>query len=73
MCGLLLPAYCWNSAGRPVSRSILMAIGGWVENKLPKFIPKSGWMINRCAVDGLANIGVRREYASSFESALAKA
>ena len=38
-----------------------LAMGGWVENRLPKFIPSSGWMMNRCAVDGLACIGMRRE------------
>ena len=35
--------YYWvNSAGRPVRRSIRFAIGGCVENKLPRFIPSSG-------------------------------
>ena len=34
--------YCVNSAGRPVSRSMRFAIGGWVENRLPKFIPRNG-------------------------------
>ena len=38
----MLSAYCVNSAGLPVSRSILLAIGGCVENKLPKFIPSKG-------------------------------
>jgi hypothetical protein len=66
-------SHCINSAGLPVSRSIRFAIGGCVENKLPKFIPNSGWIINRCAVDGDAAIGTRREYASSFCSALASA
>ena len=23
-----------------------LAIGGWVENRLPKFMPNSGWMMN---------------------------
>ena len=54
-------------------RSIRFAIGGWVENKLPKFIPSSGWMINKCAVDGEAAIGTRFEYVSNFCSALASA
>lgn len=53
--------YCKNSAGRPVSRSILLAIGGCVENRFPKFIPSSGWIINKCAVEGDAAIGTRRE------------
>ena len=65
--------YCMNSAGRPVRRSIRFAIGGWVENKLPKFIPRNGWIIKRCAVDGVASIGTRFEYASSFDNALASA
>jgi hypothetical protein len=34
--------YCINSAGRPVRRSMRFAIGGWVENRLPKFIPRNG-------------------------------
>src|SRR6516165_7744867 len=34
--------YCWNSAGRPVKRSIRFAIGGWVEKRFPKLIPSSG-------------------------------
>src|SRR5208337_2450523 len=33
--------YCINSAGRPVSRSIRLAMGGCVENRLPKLIPPS--------------------------------
>ena len=41
-CQVLSAAYCVNSAGRPVSRSIRLAIGGWVENRLPKFIPRNG-------------------------------
>ena len=39
--------YCVNSAGRPVNRSMRLAIGGWVENKLPKFIPNRGWTMNK--------------------------
>ena len=35
-------AYCVNSAGRPVRRSMRLAIGGCVENRLPKFIPING-------------------------------
>jgi len=31
--------YCPNSAGLPVKRSILLAVGGCVENRLPKLIP----------------------------------
>src|SRR5208282_6853470 len=31
--------YWENSAGLPVRRSILFAVGGWVENRLPKLIP----------------------------------
>jgi hypothetical protein len=54
-------SYCVNSAGRPVNRSILFAIGGCVENKLAKFTPTSGWIINKCAVDGVAAMGNRRE------------
>ena len=38
----VLFAYWVNSAGRPVRRSIRFAIGGWVENKLPKFMPRNG-------------------------------
>lgn len=34
--------YCVNSAGLPVSFSIRLAIGGCVENRFPKFIPKKG-------------------------------
>ena len=53
-----LRTYRPKSAGRPVSRSIRFAVGGWVENRLPKLIPpKNGWMIKRCAVDGLAISG----------------
>jgi hypothetical protein len=40
--GRVLFAYWVNSAGRPVKRSIRFAIGGWVENKLPKFMPRNG-------------------------------
>jgi len=40
--GRVLFAYWVNSAGRPVRRSIRFAIGGWVENKLPKFMPRNG-------------------------------
>jgi hypothetical protein len=53
--------YCMNSAGRPVRRSIRFAIGGWVEKRLPKFIPSNGWMMNKCAVEGVAAMGTRRE------------
>jgi len=35
-------SYCINSAGLPVRRSMRFAIGGWVENRLPKFIPRNG-------------------------------
>jgi hypothetical protein len=39
-----------------------LAVGGCVENKLPKLIPpKNGAMIKRCAVDGLAISGLCRE------------
>jgi len=34
-----LRVYWKNSAGLPVNRSILFAVGGWVENRLPKLIP----------------------------------
>jgi len=54
--------YCPNSAGLPVNRSILLAVGGWVENKLPKLMPpKNGAMMKRCAVEGLATNGKRCE------------
>src|SRR5580704_2020311 len=52
--------YC-ISAGRPVSRSIRLAIGGWVENRLPKLIPRKGATMNKCAVEGEAAIGRRFE------------
>src|SRR5208283_1665228 len=52
---VFLRDYCPNSAGLPVNRSIRFAVGGWVENKLPKVIPpRNGAMMKRCAVDGLA-------------------
>ena len=36
-------SYCIvYSAGRPVSRSIRFAMGGWVENRLPRLIPRNG-------------------------------
>ena len=54
--------YCRNSAGRPVNRSMRFAVGGCVENRFPKLIPpKNGWMMKRCAVDGVASSGCRRE------------
>jgi hypothetical protein len=57
-----LRVYWKNSAGRPVNRSILFAVGGWVENRLPKLIPpRNGAMMKRCAVDGLAISGRWRE------------
>jgi hypothetical protein len=31
--------------------------GGWVENKLIKLLPESGFTMNICAVDGLASMG----------------
>ncbi len=53
-----LRPYCPNSAGLPVNRSIRFAVGGWVENKLPKLIPpRNGAIMKRCAVDGLAKSG----------------
>ena len=57
-----LRVYWKNSAGRPVNRSILFAVGGCVENRLPKLIPpKNGAIMKRCAVDGLATSGRWRE------------
>jgi hypothetical protein len=53
--------YGSRSAERPVNRSIRLAIGGWVENRLEKFTPSSGATMNRCAVDGVACIGTRFE------------
>src|ERR1700751_1275216 len=72
---LLRPVYATrlNSAGRPVSRSIRLAIGGCVENRLPTLKPSNGATMNKCAVEGLAAIGMRLEYASSFPRALASA
>jgi hypothetical protein len=55
---LELRTYRPKSAGLPVKRSIRFAVGGWVENRLPKLIPPmNGWMMKRCAVDGLAISG----------------
>ena len=65
--------YGSNSAGRPVSLSMRLAIGGWVENRLEKSTPSNGATMNRCAVEGVACMGMRFEYASSFLSALARA
>ena len=45
LCSLLIVHYCINSAGLPVRRSILFAIGGWVENRLanvPALTPRNG-------------------------------
>lgn len=63
-----------SSAGRPVSRSMRLAIGGWVENRFAKLTPlSSGATMKRCAFDGEACMGMRFEQASSFFSALARA
>ena len=50
-----------NSAGRPVNLSIRFAVGGCVENRLPKLIPRNGAMMNKCAVEGVATNGIRFE------------
>jgi len=68
-----IPSQASSSAGRPVNRSIRLAMGGWVENRLAKSIPSSGFTMNRCAVDGVAVIGRRREDMSSFFRAFASA
>ena len=47
---------------RPISRSILFCIGGWVENKLVNMPPPtSGCAINKCALEGDATMGRRFE------------
>jgi hypothetical protein len=52
---------CYTGA-RPVSRSIRLAIGGWVEKRLARLAPLSrGATINRWAVEGEACKGKRRE------------
>jgi hypothetical protein len=65
--------YWKNSAGCPVRRSIRFAIGGWVEKRPLTLTPSSGWIMNKCAVEGDATMGMRREYASNFRKALARA
>ena len=50
------------TGARPVSRSIRLAIGGWVEKRFARLAPLSkGATINRCAVEGEAGMGRRRE------------
>src|SRR5919201_4018523 len=50
-----------RSIGLPVRRSMRLGIGGWVENRLAKSMPISGCTINKCAVEGVAIMGMRLE------------
>lgn len=54
------------------SRVIRSSIGGWVLNSFRNPPPESGLTINRCAVAGVASIGIFRLKASSFRNALAR-
>jgi hypothetical protein len=42
-------------------RRMRSSVEGWVENKLPKPMPSFGLMMKRCAVEGVASIGMRLE------------
>src|SRR6185437_10562091 len=54
----LMLFYCCVCDGRPTSRSMRLAIGGWVEKRLAKLAPEmSGATMKRCAVEGEAPMG----------------
>src|SRR5690349_19803340 len=58
---------------RPIRLSNRFSIGGCVENRFPTAsIAFSGSTMNRLLYAGLASIGIRFEYISSFSSAEAR-
>ena len=60
-------------AGRkPLSRAIRSVTGGWVLKRFMKAWPVRGFTMNRCAVAGLASIGIAWEARESFSRALAR-
>ena len=57
-----------NAVLNHIASSLAMrsAVGGCVENNRIRDAPVNGWMMNKCAVEGVASIGSRFEEASSF-------
>src|SRR5207253_92073 len=51
------------------SRRMRSSMGGWVLNKLASQLPRSGFTIQRCAVAGPAESGMRPDAAPIFSSA----
>src|ERR1019366_1746706 len=49
-------------------RAIRSSVEGWVENRRMMLLPVNGLMMNMCAVEGEASMGMRLDQDSSFSS-----
>ena len=54
------------------SAAIRFSVGGWLLKSEPILPMEKGLMMNMCAVAGLASIGIARDAASIFRSALTR-